>query len=119
MTRSKWADVAMALTSLGDLRYFVWMVGTVLSDMVSTYLYIDNTTTTPPPPFSLPPANKMVLYHILYCGLSFLGLRQNSFYFSIHLLDFVMNFKLLRTVLYSVLHNGKQVLTDSVCVCMC
>ena len=51
----------------------------------------------------------MVLYHIFYCGLSFLGLRSNSFYFSIHLLDLVMNFKLLRTVLYSVLHNGKQV----------
>ena len=33
---SKWDDVCRAMTSLGDLRYFVWMVGTVLSDMVST-----------------------------------------------------------------------------------
>ncbi len=46
---------------------------------------------------------------MLYCVLSFVGLRWNSFYFSIHLLDFVMNFKLLRTVMKSVLHNGKQV----------
>lgn len=51
----------------------------------------------------------MVLYHILYCGLSFVGLHLNYFYFSVHLLDLVMNFKLLKHVLASVLHNYKQV----------
>ena len=48
-------------------------------------------------------------YHMLYCALSFIGLRWNSFYFSIHLVDFAANFKLLRTVLRSVIHNSKQV----------
>ena len=33
---SKWKDVCMAVHSLGDLRYFVWVLGTVLSDMVSS-----------------------------------------------------------------------------------
>ena len=37
-THSKWADVATAMHSLGDLQYFVWMIGTVLSDMVRTNL---------------------------------------------------------------------------------
>ncbi len=46
---------------------------------------------------------------MLYCLLSFIGLRWNSFFFSIHLLDFVAHFKLLKTVLRSVLHNWKQV----------
>ena len=66
----------------------------------------------PPSPSSPPPlplAPQLVLYHILYCSLSFMGLRWNSFYFSIHLLDLVMSFKVLQTVLRSVLHNGKQV----------
>ena len=33
-TRSKWGNVSATVNSLGDLRYFVWMVGTVLTDMV-------------------------------------------------------------------------------------
>ncbi|CAI8034630.1 Ryanodine receptor 2 [Geodia barretti] len=101
-TRSKWGNVSATVNSLGDLRYFVWMVGTVLSDMLSIF----------------DPNLYMVLYHIFYCGLSFLGLRSNSFYFSIHLLDLVMNFKLLRTVLYSVLHNGKQLLMTVLMTCV-
>lgn len=81
------------LTSLVDLRYKLWMLGVVLS-------------------------NKLVLYHILYCGLSFMGLHWNSFYFSIHLLDLVMSFKVLQTVLRSVLHNGKQLLMTVLMTCV-
>ena len=114
-SHSKWDDFVTALHSLGDLRYTVWVLGVVLSNMVSGRLGGIHKAFLFHLPLSLSfsllfPSLKMVLYHFLYCGLSFLGLHQNSFYFSIHLLDLVMNFKLLRTVLYSVLHNGKQVL---------
>lgn len=113
-SHSKWDDFVTTLHSLGDLRYTVWVLGVVLSNMVSGGLggihraFLFHLSVFLFAHLSDP--LKMVLYHFLYCGLSFLGLHQNSFYFSIHLLDLVMNFKLLRTVLYSVLHNGKQVL---------
>ena len=51
---------------------------------------------------------QMIIYHVLSCLLSFVGLNLNIFYFSIHLLDLIMHFKRLRTVLYSVLHNRRQ-----------
>ena len=60
----------------------------------------------------------MILYQLLYCALSFCGLRWNAFYFSLHLIDLVMNFKLLRTVLRSVLHNGKQLAMTVLMTCV-
>ena len=67
---------------------------------------------------TISPTHQMILYQLLYCALSFCGLRWNSFYFSLHLLDLVMNFKLLRTVLRSVLHNGKQLAMTVLMTCV-
>ena len=41
---------------------------------------------------------------------SLLG-HYNNFFFAAHLLDIAMGVKTLRTILSSVTHNGKQVLT--------
>ncbi len=145
--------------SLADVRYLVWVLGVVLSNVVGSFFFPAHSSWCPfslsPRPFFIslslfclsllnpatprsllpslrpsslpcyfsisspcmalrpppsPPCHpQLILYHIGYCLLSFMGLQWNSFYYSIHLLDLVMNFKLLRTVLRSVLHNGKQV----------
>ena len=34
-SHSKWDDVVTTVRSLGDLRYFVWVLGAVLGNMVS------------------------------------------------------------------------------------
>ena len=69
-----------------------------------------------------------VFYHVGFCILSLLGVYSNYFYFSAHLIYLVTSFKLLRTVLKSVLNNWKQVtytmhhcmhiICFSVCVCV-
>ena len=50
-----------------------------------------------------------VMYHIGYCLVSFVGFQWSYFYFSIHLLDLILESKRLITVLNSLLINGKQV----------
>ena len=86
-------DVMDLIHSLVDIRYIIWAVGTVL-------------------------CNRHVMYRICYCAVSLLGLQFSVFFFSFHLLDFVHNFKLVRTVLRSVLHNGKQLLMTMVMTCV-
>lgn len=50
------------------------------------------------------------LYLIWYTTMSIFG-HFNNFFFAAHLLDIAMGFKTLRTILSSVTHNGKQVLS--------
>ena len=52
---------------------------------------------------------QQVLYHIGYCLLSLAGLRWNIFYFSIHLLHFMLQSQTLVTVLRSLQVHRKQV----------
>ena len=52
-----------------------------------------------------------VLYHVLYCFISLAGIRWNIFYFSIHLIDLMMESKVLLAILRSVLINARQVYT--------
>lgn len=87
----------------------MWTIGVTLSNPVSVVLVMTLTMLPCCDDLVVIAVLQVSLYQMLYCGLSFIGLRWNYFFFSIHLLDFVMNFKLLRTVLRSVLHNGKQV----------
>lgn len=91
--------------SLVDLRYWVWVLGVVLSNMVRHA------------PFHLYPVSPLivhlsflqaVIYHILYCGFSFMGLHWNYFYYSMHLFDLVVNVKLAKHAFGSLLHNVKQ-----------
>ena len=60
----------------------------------------------------------MIIYHIGYCALSFIGLQWNIFYFSIHLLDLITYFKRLKTVIRSVLHNGRQLVMTALLMIM-
>ena len=60
----------------------------------------------------------MILYHMVYCMLSFVGLQLSIFYFSIHLLDLVVHFKRLRTVLSSVVHNCRQLVMTALLMVM-
>jgi hypothetical protein len=67
-----------------DWRYHLWTLGVVFTD-------------------------KAFLYNLMYLIFSALG-NWNHFFFCVHLLDIVMGFNLLRTVLQSVTHNWKQLL---------
>lgn len=60
----------------------------------------------------------MIIYHVAYCALSFIGLQWNIFFYSIHLFDLVMYFKRLKTVLRSVQHNGRQLIMTALLMVM-
>ena len=106
-----------------DWRYRLWEVGVVMTNMVSAivnlatgdfkvlFLFVCNlhVATSTPCYLGSPCLLQRVLYHIGYCVISLIGFQWSYFYFSIHLLDVMLESKLLVTVLNSLLINGKQV----------
>ncbi|XP_065916546.1 ryanodine receptor 2-like isoform X2 [Dysidea avara] len=90
---SKRSQIFDLLCDIIDPYYAVWVVGVVLS-------------------------SPDVFYHVGFCMLSLLGVYSNYFYFSAHLIYLVTSFKLLRTVLKSVLNNWKQLLMTFLMTCI-
>uniref|UniRef100_A0A915J8S7 Uncharacterized protein n=1 Tax=Romanomermis culicivorax TaxID=13658 RepID=A0A915J8S7_ROMCU len=65
-----------------DGRYFLWKMCVIISD-------------------------RSFLYQLAYFGLSILG-NWNPFFYAGHLIDMVISFPMLQTILKSVTHNGRQ-----------
>ncbi len=87
-----------------------------LSELPLVMWYVHTSHTPPTPP--TPNPSQMIQYQLFYCVLSFAGLNWSYFIFSYHLLDLVMSFKLLRTVLNSVLNNYKQLAMTILMTCV-
>ncbi len=111
--KSFWCFHSFRLNTI-DVKYQIWKLGVVFTDNVRSLtlwtlnmLYLKELVKSEIKLcFSF---SQSFLYLAWYMFVSVLG-HYNNFFFAAHLLDIVMGFKTLRTILSSVTHNGKQVL---------